>query len=70
MDLEQPAFLAASVRGMPERSRDSMGFILAAYHEYATGALPIELHPKKWWAVQDLNLGPSAYQADALTLLS
>jgi hypothetical protein len=35
------------------------------------GALPIELHPQispnQWWAREDLNLRPHAYQACALT---
>jgi hypothetical protein len=30
-------------------------------------ALPAELQPLEWWACVDLNHGPPAYQADALT---
>ena len=36
--------------------------------ECKSGALPAELIPQvKWWAREDLNLRPHAYQARALT---
>ena len=39
--------------------------------ECKSGALPAELiPPQKWWAREDLNLRPHAYQARALTKLS